>query len=42
MLTLFDDPRDHRRPAINVAAFDSATVHRLDDDSSITHMHRGW
>jgi alkylated DNA repair dioxygenase AlkB len=38
MLTLFDELRDHEDPALNVAAFDGATVHRLDEDSSITHV----
>jgi alkylated DNA repair dioxygenase AlkB len=38
-LTLFDEPRDQQRPAINVAAFDGATPHQLDEQSSITHVH---
>jgi alkylated DNA repair dioxygenase AlkB len=38
LLTLFDDPCDRLQPAINVAAFDGATVHRLDGESSITHV----
>jgi alkylated DNA repair dioxygenase AlkB len=37
-LTLFDEPRDQQPPAINIAAFDGATVHRLDEESSITHV----
>ena len=32
-LTLFDEPRDEQRPAINIAAFDGATVRQLDFDS---------
>jgi alkylated DNA repair dioxygenase AlkB len=39
LLTLFDEPRDHLQPAIHVGAFEGATVHRLDDESSITHVH---
>lgn len=38
-LTLFDERHDREQPAINVAAFDGATVHRLDAASSITHVH---
>ena len=38
--TLFDDPNQHpRQPMIDVAAFETATDHRLDDHSSITHVH---
>jgi alkylated DNA repair dioxygenase AlkB len=37
--TLFDEPRDQQRPAINLAAFDGATVHQLDEQSSVTHVH---
>jgi alkylated DNA repair dioxygenase AlkB len=38
-LTLFDELRDQQQPAINITAFDGATLHQLDDDSSITHVH---
>jgi alkylated DNA repair dioxygenase AlkB len=38
-LTLFDEPGDLQQPAINTAAFDRATVHHLDEQSSITHVH---
>jgi alkylated DNA repair dioxygenase AlkB len=35
--TLFDED-DAQKPAINVTAFDSATEHRLDEHSWITHV----
>jgi alkylated DNA repair dioxygenase AlkB len=38
-LTLFDDVEYLERPAIDLAAFDAATDHPLDDHSSITHVH---
>ena len=38
-LTLFDELRDQEKPAINLGAFDGATVHQLDDESSITCVH---
>ncbi len=38
-LTLFDEPRDQQQPAIDIAAFDGASVHQLDEESSITHVH---
>jgi alkylated DNA repair dioxygenase AlkB len=38
-LTLFDEPRDEQQLAINIAAFDGATDHQLDEESSITHLH---
>jgi alkylated DNA repair dioxygenase AlkB len=37
-LTLFDDAESGQTPAINVAAFEDATDHRLDDHSWITHV----
>jgi alkylated DNA repair dioxygenase AlkB len=37
--TLFDERRDQEQPAINLAAFGGATVHQLDEESSITHVH---
>jgi alkylated DNA repair dioxygenase AlkB len=38
--SLFDDgPYDVVTPTINLKAFDSATDHRLDDNSTITHVH---
>jgi hypothetical protein len=36
--TLFDDERCAAR-SIDVGAFDTATEHRLDEHSSITHVH---
>ena len=39
-LSLFDELPDLAPPAINVAALDSATVHDLDGESSIVHVHR--
>ena len=41
-LTLFDEPRDYEQPAIDIAAFDGATVHQLDEESSITFVYKGW
>jgi alkylated DNA repair dioxygenase AlkB len=38
-LTLFDEPGDQQQPAINIAAFGGATLHQLDEQSSITHVH---
>jgi hypothetical protein len=38
-LALFDEPRDQQQPLINIAAFDGATVHQLDEESSITQVH---
>ncbi|MBB5163130.1 alpha-ketoglutarate-dependent dioxygenase AlkB [Mycobacterium sp. AZCC_0083] len=38
-LTLFDEPRDQQQPAVNIAAFDGATDHQLDEESSITQVH---
>jgi len=38
-LVLFDEPADLAPPAINAAAFDGATVHDLDAESSIVHLH---
>jgi alkylated DNA repair dioxygenase AlkB len=39
LLTLFDDLCDLQQPEIDTAAFDGATVHHLDDESSVTHVH---
>jgi hypothetical protein len=36
--TLFDDEKAVRQPVLDVAAFDTATDHQLDDYSSITHV----
>jgi alkylated DNA repair dioxygenase AlkB len=36
--SLFDDTRQLEQPTINFIAFDTATEHRLDDDSWITHV----
>jgi len=38
-LTLFDDDQHLERPAIDRAAFETATEHQLDEHSSITHVH---
>lgn len=38
MLTLFDDDLDRQQPVIDVAALEGASVHPLDDESSITHV----
>jgi alkylated DNA repair dioxygenase AlkB len=37
--TLFDDDEQVLRPVIDIAAFDTATDHPLDEHSSITHVH---
>ena len=37
--SLFDDEQQLEPPTINVQAFDTATEHRLDDHSRITHVH---
>ena len=37
--TLFDEPHERQQPAINHAAFADATVHQLDAESSIVHVH---
>jgi alkylated DNA repair dioxygenase AlkB len=36
--TLFDELRDQQQPAINIVAFDGATVHQFDEGSSITEV----
>ena len=36
--TLFDEPGDKQRPAIDHAAFAEAAVHQLDAESSIVHV----
>jgi alkylated DNA repair dioxygenase AlkB len=38
-ITLFDERRDLRQPAIDIAAFADATVYHLDTESSIVHVH---
>jgi hypothetical protein len=38
-LILSGERGDQAPPTINVAVFDGATVHRLDQESSITHVH---
>jgi alkylated DNA repair dioxygenase AlkB len=37
--SLFDDDQELEAPAINFDAFETASEHRLDDRSSITHVH---
>src|SRR5262249_14485887 len=36
--TLFDDDDETQAPAINIAAFEAATEHPLDEHSRITHV----
>lgn len=38
-LVLFDELPDLGPPAINAAAFNAATIHELDTESSIVHVH---
>jgi alkylated DNA repair dioxygenase AlkB len=38
-LDLFDEDRRDVPPSLNLAAFDSATDHRLDEHSVVTHVH---